>query len=330
MSNYTKPIKWGIIGCGDVTEYKSGPAYQQTEGFTISAVMRRNTEKAKDYAMRHKIDKYYDNADLLIKDSNVDAVYIATPPDTHKLYGLKVAMAGKPCCIEKPLAPTYKDSLAIYEAFKAAKTPLFVAYYRRCLPRFTKVKSLLDKNTIGDLRHVSWQLSKPPSSIDLSKADNWRTNPDVAPGGYFDDLASHGLDLFTWLLGNVKKVNGISLNQQGLYKAKDAFTACWLHENNVTGSGFWNFGSSQNVDKVSLWGSKGEIVFSIFNENPIVLNLEGKISEIEIKHPKHVQLHHVDSMRNQLFDNVMAPSNGETATHTSWIMDHIVGNLQSF
>jgi len=141
MSNYKKPIRWGIIGCGNVTEVKSGPAYQQTEGFTISAVMRRNLDKAKDYAERHQIGKYYNDADLLINDNDVDAIYIATPPNTHKFYGLKVAKAGKPCCIEKPLTPNYKDSLTIYEAFAAKELPLFVAYYRRCLPRFTKIKT---------------------------------------------------------------------------------------------------------------------------------------------------------------------------------------------
>jgi len=327
MPNYKKPIRWGIIGCGNVTEVKSGPAYQQTKGFIISAVMRRNLEKAKDYAERHNIETYYNDADLLIKDNNVDAVYIATPPDTHKLYGFKVAEAGKPCCIEKPLTPSYKDSLAIYDAFVARELPLFVAYYRRSLPRFNKIKTLLDENAIGEIRHINWQFSKPPSATDLSKTDNWRTDPDVAPGGYFDDLASHGLDLFTYLLGNVEEAKGIGINQQGLYKAKDAFTACWLHENNITGSGHWNFGSAIHNDNVSISGSKGEIVFSVFHDNPIVLNVEGVRKEFVIEHPKHIQLHHVERMRDQLFDNVLHPSNGETASHTNWIMDQIVGNM---
>ncbi len=182
---------------------------------------------------------------------------------------------------------------------------------------------LLDKNNIGEIRHISWQFSKPPNALDLSKSYNWRTDPKVAPGGYFDDLASHGLDLFTYLLGNIKEVNGISLNQQGLYKAKDAFTACWLHDSNITGSGYWNFGSTMHNDKVSVSGSKGEIIFSVFHDNPIVVNIDGEITEITIEHPKHIQLHHVQNMRDQLFDHLMHPSNGETATHTNWVMDQI-------
>ncbi|MGB5419316.1 Gfo/Idh/MocA family protein, partial [Algibacter sp.] len=224
-------MNWGFIGCGSVTEVKSGPAYQQTDGFKVVAVMRRDIEKLNDYAKRHNIEKTYTNADALINDPNIDAVYIATPPDTHKEFALKIAKAGKPCCIEKPLSPSYAESLEIQKAFEEKDIPLFVAYYRRSLPRFLKVKQWLDNHEIGEIRHINWHLSKPASTIDISKTQNWRTDVNVAPAGYFDDLASHGLDLFTYFLGNITNANGISLNQQGLYTAKDAVTASWLHEN---------------------------------------------------------------------------------------------------
>ena len=241
-----KNIRWGIIGCGDVTEIKSGPAYKKTERFELIAVMRRSPGMAEDYAERHGVEKYYTDADALINDPDVDAVYIATPPDTHKLFGLKVAAAGKPCCIEKPLAPNHADSLAIYNAFNASKTPLFVAYYRRTLPRFLKIKSWIDEGKIGTVRHIQWQLSKVTSEQDLSGEYNWRTDAKVAPSGYFDDLASHGLDLFYYLFGEVSEAAGISLNQQKLYTAKDAVTGYWLHKNDITGMGNWNFGSHES------------------------------------------------------------------------------------
>ena len=76
-NEYSAPLRWGIVGCGDVTEFKSGPAYQKTEGFELKAVMRRNEDKVKDYARRHGIEKYYTDADALINDAEIDAVYIA-------------------------------------------------------------------------------------------------------------------------------------------------------------------------------------------------------------------------------------------------------------
>ncbi len=176
-------IRWGIIGCGAVTEVKSGPAYQKTAGFELSAVMRRDGKLAQDYAKRHQVARFSDNAEDIINADDIDAVYIATPPDSHKHYALLVAAAGKPCCIEKPLAPSYQESLAIEKAFKEAGVPLFVAYYRRSLPRFNKVKSLLDSGAIGQARHISWQLSKPANAIDTSGEYNWRTDKTIAPGG---------------------------------------------------------------------------------------------------------------------------------------------------
>jgi 1,5-anhydro-D-fructose reductase (1,5-anhydro-D-mannitol-forming) len=326
MSEDTKVIRWGILGCGDVTELKSGPAYQKTDGFEVVAVMRRDVVKAADYAKRHGISKYYTNADDLINDPEIDAIYIATPPDVHKFYGLKVAAAGKICCIEKPLAPTYQDSLDIYTAFETKNIPLFVAYYRRTLPRFEQVKSWLDADCIGEIRHLRWHLSKLANAKDVSGEYNWRTDTDIATGGYFDDLASHGLDLFIHYFGTIKEVSGVSLNQQDLYTSKDAAAAYWLHESGVTGSGSWNFGSFEREDIVEIYGSKGKIIFSVFENTPIILKTEEGESTHVIEHPENIQLYHVEQMREHLLGNSEHPSSGFTATHTSWVMDQIIGN----
>ncbi|MFL1013530.1 Gfo/Idh/MocA family protein [Flavisericum labens] len=323
-----KTINWGIIGCGDVTEVKSGPPYQLTDGFKLSAVMRRDREKLQDYATRHNIEKTYTDADNLINDESIDAVYIATPPDTHKIYALKVAAAGKPCCIEKPLTPSYTESLEIHQAFKNKNIPLFVAYYRRSLPRFLKVKEWLDSGFIGEVRHISSHLTKPASVTDLSKEYNWRTDVNTAPAGYFDDLASHSLDLFAFFLGDFKDAKGFSLNQQRLYSAKDAVTASWLHESGITGSGIWNFGCNDHLDQTIIYGSKGTIEFSVFHENPIILISDSKNEKLFIENPKHIQKYHVEKMRDDLiFDRNDHPSTGETALRTSWVMDKILGNI---
>ncbi len=322
-----KCIRWGIIGCGDVTEVKSGPAYQQTNGFEVVAVMRRDFEKAQDYAQRHGVPKVFVDAEALIHDLEVDAVYIATPPDSHHEYALKVALAGKPCCIEKPMAPTFAECAAICAAFEEKKLPLFVAYYRRTLPRFTQIKTWLENEEIGEVRRVSWQLSKSPSAQDLSKEYNWRTDERIAAGGYFDDLASHGLDLLAFYLGNFKSASGFAINQQGLYSAHDALTASWIHENGITGIGSWNFGTTSHQDHVEILGSKGRIEFAVFDDSPIRLMAEGRTTELMIEHPMHVQQFHVEAMRNALMNNRSHPSTGKTAAHTAWVMDHILGRI---
>jgi predicted dehydrogenase len=323
----SKNIRWGIIGCGNVTEVKSGPAYQKVEGFELLAVMRRDAQKAADYAQRHQVKKHYSNADELINDPEIDAVYIATPPDSHHYYGLKVAESGKPCCIEKPLAPSYQESLEIYESFKTKHIPLFVAYYRRSLPRFDQVKKWIDNNEIGTIRNISWNLTKSPSADDLSGVHNWRTDSKVAYGGYFDDLASHGMDLFEYYLGDIKEVSGFNTNQQGLYTSKDAIVASWLHESGITGTGVWNFGVGQQDERVEIVGSKGKIEFTVFEEQPIRLTNEKEIVELFIDHPENVQFYHVEKMREHLIGNKEHPSTGKSALHTNWVLDKILGKI---
>jgi len=318
-------IRWGIIGCGAVTEVKSGPAYQQTLGFELTGVMRRDLSLAKCYAQRHQVAHYSNDANDIIFNNDIDAVYIATPPDSHKHYALLVAEAGKACCIEKPLAPSYQESLAITQAFSAKQLPLFIAYYRRSLPRFKKVKSLLEQGAIGQVRHLSWHLSKPANALDLSGEYNWRTDKEVAVGGYFDDLASHGLDLFGFLLGDYQKVTGVASNQQGLYSAYDAVSACWQHVNGITGVGSWNFGGASRQDTVTIYGSAGELSFSVFDEVAISLTTAELCEEFFIANPEHIQRYHVRNIREQLINNKPHPSTGDSALHTSWVMNKILG-----
>jgi predicted dehydrogenase len=320
-------IVWGMIGCGAVTQIKSAPAYQKCDGFSLLSVMSRDFTKAKDYAKKFGIDRVYESADALICDVDIDAIYIATPPDTHKKYALKVASAGKICCIEKPMAPCYDDCVVICDAFYKKEIPLFVAYYRRSLPRFLKVKSWIDEGKIGKIRHVQWKLHKPVNHIDLSKKRNWRTESKIAYGGYFDDVGSHGLDLLNFLLGDITFASGFSINQQNLYSAKDAITGSWLHPNGITGGGSWNFGAEKREDEVVIYGSKGEIKFSALDENPIVLQSDVQNESLIIKNPENIQLFHVQNMRDHLLGKISHPSTGKTAMHTALIMDKILNKF---
>lgn len=318
-------INWGIIGCGDVTENKSGPAFYKTKGFDLVAVMRRDLQKAQNYAKRHNVKKYFSNAKDLIIDEEVDAIYIATPPDSHKYYALKVADVNKPCCIEKPMTSSYQDSFEIYNTYKEKEIPLFVAYYRRSLPRFLKVKSWLEKNYIGKIRHISWLLTKYPSELDLSDIYNWRTDYKIAPGGYFDDLASHGLDLFAFYLGDIKDASGFCANQQNLYTSMDSISGSWVHKNGITGSGIWNFGSSIHQDQVKIYGSKGVISFSIFKDENIIIDSQDKKEDLYIDHPENIQLFHVENIQKHFTDSSFEhPSTGKTAMKTNWVMDKIL------
>lgn len=320
-------IRWGIIGCGDVTEVKSGPGFQKADGSELIAVMRRNGKLAEDYARRHNVPKWYDDAKKLIYDTDVDAVYIATPPSTHKKYTLEVASAGKPVYVEKPMALNYHECIEMVEACANANVPLFVAYYRRALPRFLKIKSLIEKKTIGEIRSVNIRFYQKSTESDINRTYNWRVDPAIAGCGFFCDLGSHMIDIIQFFLGKIIDASGFSANQSKLYKAEDTVSASFIFENGICGSGIWSFCSYYELDETEITGSNGKITYSTFSSEPIRLYTENHFEEIRIEHPLHVAQPLIQLVVNDLLGKGICPSIGETGAVTSWVMDKILGRL---
>ncbi len=323
-------IKWGMIGCGDVTEIKSGPAFYKTENSELVAVMRRNAAKAEDYAKRHNVPKWYSDADKLINDPDVNAVYVATPPSSHAEYTIKVAEAGKPVYVEKPMAANYADCLSMINASKENNVPLFVAYYRRMLPYFVKVKELVDAGSIGDITSVNIVLHLPPSRKDINgDSENWRVDPSIAGAGYFYDLASHQFDFLDYLFGPVKNASGIASNRLGLYKAEDNVQAIFEFESGIAGNGTWNFGVSpkDELDIIKIHGTGGSITFSSFSRVQIILSLPEGDQEFAPGFPGHVHQPLVETVVAELTGNGKCPSTGESGARTNWVMDKILNKL---
>ncbi len=320
----SKPLRWGMIGCGSVTKHKSAPAYRRNEYASLVAVASRRHEKAMHYAQQHDIARVFDTPEALIQSSELDAVYIATPPDSHLDYGLAVARAGKVCCIEKPLAPSFSESKALTNAFDDLLLPLFVAYYRRSLPRFLQIKDWIDKQKIGRVCSINWLFCKPPNEFDLTKKKNWRTESQIARGGYFDDLASHGFDLFAFLLGDFTAASGSAVRQRKRYTAFDTVAAQWKHEHGVVGSGSWSFNAFSRHDEVTIIGESGCIRFSVFAETPIELENQEGVLRVDIEHPETIQQGHVDDIHLSLMQGRPARSTGQTALQSAWVMEQIL------
>lgn len=319
-----RPLHWGVIGCGAVCEVKSVPAYQATPGFDVGMIMGRQGEKVSDFANRHGIPRWTILAEELIMDPQIDAVYIATPPDSHAQYAIQVAQAGKICCIEKPMAIDYGEALSIHRAFESRNIPLFVSYYRRSLPRFLKVKSWLDQGHIGVVHSVNWIKGRPASARDLDGSYQWRTDIRVAPGGYFDDLGSHGLDLFTFLLGDIIMASGSVRNDRGLYTAPDSVQGEWVHRSGVKGTGHWDFVADGREDRVEIGGSRGSIRFAVLDEAPLILDSDLLRERVEVPHPPHVQSFHVGNIKSHLLGESIHPSTGFNALRTQQVMDQIL------
>ena len=320
-------IRWGIIGCGSVTETKSGPAFQKIENSELVAVMRRSGEKAEDYARRHGVPRWYDDAEQLIADPDVDAVYVATPPSSHAEYAIEAIRAGKPVYVEKPMARNYAECEQLIAASEQAGVPLFVAYYRRCLPAFLKVKELVDSGAIGDVRLVTLSLfshAKEEGPDELP----WRVLPEISGGGHFFDLGSHQLDYLDYLFGPIASVQGHAANQVSLYPAEDAVCAHFAFESGVLGSGAWCFtvAPNQRLDRIEILGSRGRIAFSTFDVTPVLLETEDSVREFPSPPPEHVQQPLVQTVVDELLGRGSCPSTGRTAARTSRVMEQIVSD----
>ncbi len=286
-------IKWGIIGCGNVTELKSGPAFNKVEGSELVAVMRRDADKAADYAQRHGVAKWYSDADELMNDPEINSVYIATPPVYHKAYAIEALKRGLNVYIEKPVTLNKQEAIDIAEALKTATGKLSIAHYRRALPMFLFVKDLLDKKAIGDVRTVQirmWKKQKP--DLIAKSEDNWRLSPELSGGGYFHDLAPHQLDLMLYFFGEPVKLYGFSLNQAHATPADDHVAGIALFPNNVALNGSWSFNVDENeeVDECMIVGSEGSISFPFFGKTVVWHNEdEDEVQVVNFEHPENIQ-----------------------------------------
>ena len=325
-----KEIRWGFIGCGEVTEKKSGPAFNLVPGSRIQAVMSRSKEKASSYAERHNIPRWYTDALQLINDPEVNAIYIATPPSSHATYAIMAMKAGKPVYVEKPLASSYLDCQRINRVSEQTRVPCFVAYYRRCLPYFQKVKELVENGAIGKVTSVQIRFACPPRDLDYnSTALPWRVQRDIAGGGYFYDLAPHQIDLLQEIFGPIVRAKGFSSNRGGLYETEDTVSAAFQFADGLPGSGSWCFISheSARTDRIELIGDRGQLHFSVFTYEPIVLRNEQGRQEFHVENPEHVQLPLIQSVVEHLQQSSICTADSISATSVNWVMDRILGKI---
>lgn len=326
-----KILKWGFIGCGEVTEKKSGPAFSEVAGSQVEAVMSRNLDKAKSYAQRHGIKKWYDDAQELIDDPEVNAVYVATPPSSHATFAIMSMKAGKPVYIEKPLAASYDDCARINRISEQTGIPCFVAYYRRYLPYFQRVKDIVDQGVIGKIINVQVRFAVPPRDLDYAHPENlpWRLQPDIAGGGYFYDLAPHQLDLLQHMFGVILEARGICANRGNLYSAEDSVSAVFKFENGLPGSGSWCFVGHESAkeDRILVIGEQGSLSFSVFSYEPITLHTSEGKQQIVVENPPYVQYPLIKNVIEHLQGLSVCQCTSVSATPTNWAMDRILGKI---
>jgi 1,5-anhydro-D-fructose reductase (1,5-anhydro-D-mannitol-forming) len=320
-------INWGMIGCGDVTEVKSAPSFNKVEHSRLLGLTSRTRVKALDYARRHEVPLVYESVEELLADERINAVYIATPPASHAEYAIAAMQAGKPAYVEKPMASTYQECSEMNRVSRETGMPLFVAYYRRSMGYFLKVRDLLEENAIGEPFLCQSRLFMPPREEDYHKDKlPWRVVPEISGGGYFHDMACHELDILMFLFGDVRTAGGFAGNVGGLYPPEDTVVASMEFEGGLQYNAAWCFvvPESSACDEIEIIGKAGSINFSCFGFTPIrVFNSKGS-SEYPVKPPEHVQLPMIRNVVEELRGKGISPSHGDTAARVNWLMEKIL------
>ena len=319
-----QPIRWGILGCGDVCEVKSGPAFQLANGSALVAVMRRDAALAADFAARHNVPFSTGNAEELIHRADVDAVYVAAPPGAHLELALQVARAQKPCYVEKPMARSAAECQAMISAFDEANVPLYVAFYRRGLDRFQTVKRLIDEKQIGTITSVSYRfLGARQRDLDSGNLP-WRLNAKDAGAGLFLDLGSHLLDVFDYLFGPLEHVSGLASNRATPEIEVEDSVSMSFTASGAPATASWNFASFARADRIEIFGTNGKISLSCFGDDDVRLELPTGLQTFDGKKPPHVHQGLVQTLVDEMLGRGQALSTGQSALRTAIVMDTVL------
>lgn len=318
-------IRWGMIGTGAVTEKKSGPGFYKAHNSELKGVMNIDMDQAKDYARRHKVDLAFDSAKELINNSEIDAVYVATPPAFHKEYALMAIRAGKPVYIEKPMATSYEECLEIKELALKNKVKVFTAFYRRGMEKFQGIKKLIDNGEIGTVRYVNVVLHQRPEEGDYNKENlPWRLRGEISGGGKFLDMGIHTLDILDYIISPIEEVVSLVGNQGNLYEVEDIVTVTWKFQNGAHGIGAWSFTCGENTDRIEIVGNRGKISFSCFDDKPVVVAKDGMEKTFAFKSPEHVQQPFIQCIVDELLGKGEHPGSLESAIRSQLIADKIL------
>ena len=319
-------INWGIIGCGNVTEVKSGPAFNKVANSTLYGVMRRNADKASDFASRHHVPVWYSDANELINDPNINAIYIATPPKFHELYAIAAMEKGKAVYVEKPVTLHVGSCKRMIDAVKMNNGKLTVAHYRREVPMFLKVKEMVDQQILGRITEIDLKMFQPHiSEVIANLEENWRVVPSLSGGGYFYDLAPHQLDILVYIFGDPLKYKGLSINQSLHYGAEDAVSGSIDFKNGIQFHGSWNFNmpDSMKEDSCQIKGERGYIEFAFFG-NQIKVVLDNVEEVLVFQHPPHIQQPMIEKVVQYFLGKAANPCSLEEAFKSLEVMEAFV------
>lgn len=314
-----KTVRWGIIGCGDVAEYKSGPALYRTPGSELIAVMRRDGAKAQDYARRHGARRWYTDAESLVADPEVNAVYIASPHYMHPEHVALAARARKIVLCEKPMGVSAAQAQACVDVCEANDVPLTVAYYRRFWPITQAMLHFLRDGAIGQVVHARAQVTDYFAGDDER---SWLTSLAKSGGDALANAGAHWVDLIRFLLGDVADVTAHCSSKFSGFETDDTAVVQMRMANGALVSLASTRQSPVSTNELDIFGTEGRLYACPLSDGRLVLHQRGRDAQA-LQYPRQGVVHSelIAELVQRMLNGQPSPLPGQEAVAVWKIME---------
>jgi predicted dehydrogenase len=282
-----KPIRWGLIGCGDVATKRVAQAIQQAPASQLVAACRRTPYKLAAFCRQFQVPRAYIDAQELLEDDEIDAVYLATPVHEHLPHTLVAAAHGKHVLVEKPMALSVAQCDAMIAACRQANVRLGVAYYRRFYPLVARMQQIIQAGQIGSPLAIS-AVTATPFAIQPREDGYWRALPELGGGGALMDIGSHRIDIFRHFFGEIVQVQAMQDTLAAEYQVEDSFVALFRFAQGLLGTLQCHFGSTGDPDELAITGTKGRLVARPLNGDTLLWESSGKLRKETHAPPKNL------------------------------------------
>lgn len=281
-------INWGLLGAGDIVRKRVLPAMLSLENCHPLAVTRGRSDRAEEFAAANGIERAYTSLGEMLADSDVHAVYIASPVHLHAEHAIAAAVAGKHILCEKPMALTAGECREMIAAADSNGVTLGVAYYRRFYPVVRRIKQLIDAGEIGRpvIVHISTFERFDPAPDDPRR---WFIEKEKSGGGPMMDFGCHRIEVLLNLFGPVERVE--SLNSNVLYErnVEDTSAALMKFASGPTATLTVTHAAADSRDSVDIFGTEGAIHVANLNAGEVVIH--GRSGSNTEKHPPARNFH---------------------------------------
>jgi len=317
-----KKLNWGLIGAGDIVRKRVAPAINALENCQLIAVSRNRADLAEGFAKEFGAEKWFADWRELLKDEEVEAVYIATPVFLHKAQTVAAAENGKHVLCEKPMALNAKDCEEMIAACKANNVKLGIAYYRRFYPVIERIKQIIASNEIGKISVAqmnAFEFFNPP----FNHPRFWLLEKEKSGGGPMMDFGCHRLEVLMNLFGQVSQVKSVVGNAVFKRETEDTAIASLKFESGVFANVTVTHAAFEPKDTLEIFGTKGTVSVPVLNKETIIIKTEnGERTEI---HPNHANVHQplIEDFTNAVLNDRDPQITGETGKIIAELEDEI-------